>query len=151
MDKVSEMMPGVTSSARNQLPGTIEKITTGAVTTEVVLRIDANTKVEAAVTNASAAELGLKEGGKALALIKSSHLILMKGEGFRLSARNQLWGRVNKIETGAVNTEVQIALADGLEINTVVTNESVEQMALKSGDQVCACAKVSAVFLCVPA
>jgi molybdate transport system regulatory protein len=63
-------------SARNQLPGTVEKITRGAINTDVVLALAGGTQVHAVVTNEAVVELGLQEGSRATALIKACHVVL---------------------------------------------------------------------------
>ncbi|GBG02166.1 transporter [Azospira sp. I13] len=63
-------------SARNQLPGTVQKITRGAINTDVVLALAGGTQVHAVVTNEAVVELGLQEGSRATALIKASHVVL---------------------------------------------------------------------------
>jgi molybdate transport system regulatory protein len=66
----------VTTSARNQLRGTVERITDGAVNAEVVLKLAGGNLVTAMITEGSANELGLKVGDQAHALIKASHIII---------------------------------------------------------------------------
>ncbi len=44
-------------------------------------------------------------GKPAIALIKSSFIVLAKGEGLMTSARNQLRGEVSHREDGAVSSE----------------------------------------------
>ncbi|MFV0384374.1 TOBE domain-containing protein [Paracoccus sp. (in: a-proteobacteria)] len=62
-------------SARNVLPGTVTEITTGAVTSHV--RIDLGGKiVTASITNEAVAELGLKVGAKASAVIKATDVMV---------------------------------------------------------------------------
>lgn len=63
-------------SARNQLKGTITAITTGATTTHVKIEIAGGMTVTSAITNEAAAELGLAVGGKAVAVIKASDVII---------------------------------------------------------------------------
>ena len=63
-------------SARNQLKGTVQKISRGAINTDVVLALAGGTQVHAVVTNEAVTELGLKEGSPATALIKASHVVL---------------------------------------------------------------------------
>ena len=48
----------------------------------------------------------------------------------RLSARNQLKGKVKKIEHGAVNSEVTIELSGGLEVVSIITKESSEHLGI---------------------
>lgn len=63
-------------SARNQLSGTVVKLAKGAINSEVSIQMAGGTVVYAVVTNEAVLELGLKEGVKATALIKASHVIL---------------------------------------------------------------------------
>lgn len=64
------------SSARNTLCGTVKAVNEGAVNGEVVLTTDGGLEVTAIVTNESIRSLGLREGGRACALVKASHLLL---------------------------------------------------------------------------
>jgi len=63
-------------SARNQLTGTVVKLPKGAINSEVSIKLAGGTVVYAVITNEAVLELGLKEGVKATALIKASHVIL---------------------------------------------------------------------------
>lgn len=63
-------------SARNQLKGTVRKITEGAVNSEVVIEVAPGVLITAVVTKASVENLGLKEGSKALAVIKASNVMV---------------------------------------------------------------------------
>jgi molybdate transport system regulatory protein len=69
---------GITTSARNQLTGTVSKIISGEVNSEVILDLGDGKTVCAVVTNPSVAELGLAEGVPASALFKASSVILMR-------------------------------------------------------------------------
>lgn len=64
------------TSARNQLHGQITRLKKGAVNAEVVIHLDGGEQITAIITNTSVERLGLKEGGKAYALIKASDVIL---------------------------------------------------------------------------
>jgi molybdopterin-binding protein len=55
----------------------------------------------------------------------------------KLSARNVLKGKVKSIKPGAVNSEVILQLPNGLEIVSVVTKASTENLGLKEGKDVC--------------
>lgn len=63
-------------SARNRLAGKVSKLSKGAINTDVVLTLAGGSEVHAIVTNEAVADLGLKEGSTASALIKASHVIL---------------------------------------------------------------------------
>ena len=65
----------------------------------------------------------------------------------KISARNILKGKVKKVEHGAVNTEVTIELAGGLEIASIITKSSAERLALKVGGNAYAVIKASDVMV----
>ncbi len=65
----------------------------------------------------------------------------------QLSARNQLKGVVKKVEHGAVNSEVTIELADGIEVVSIITKESAERLEIAAGKTVYAVIKASDVMI----
>lgn len=64
------------TSARNSLTGTVVRCQEGAVNAEVVIELPGGKTVAAIITNESVKTLNLKEGVRATALIKASHIIL---------------------------------------------------------------------------
>lgn len=140
---------GMKTSARNALRGRVVTITTGAVNTEVILRLADGLDIVAIVTAHSVDDLGLAVGGSAIALIKSSFVILAKGEGLRTSARNQIAGVVQAREDGAVNSEVRLDIGGGKTLVATVTLESASALELAPGDRVTALIKAPHVILAV--
>jgi molybdopterin-binding protein len=67
----------------------------------------------------------------------------------KLSARNVLKGKVKKIIQGAVNSEIIIELPGSIEVVSVITKESVENLELKVGKDVYAVIKASNVMVAV--
>ena len=67
----------------------------------------------------------------------------------KISARNVLKGKVTKIILGAVNAEVLIKTANGEEIVSIITKESLETLELKEGKDVYAVIKASSVMVAV--
>lgn len=67
---------GIRLSARNCLPGKVLSVSDGAVNAEVVIELAGGSKVYSIVTRDAVAELGLKPGVSATAVIKASHIIL---------------------------------------------------------------------------
>lgn len=65
-------------SARNQLKGTIKKVTKGAVNSEVKIELPGGTEITSIITNASADRLELKEGVEAYAVIKATSVMIGK-------------------------------------------------------------------------
>lgn len=136
------------TSARNQFLGTVESVTAGAVNDEVVLRVVGGLRIVATVTQDSTASLGLAPGVQAYALVKASSVIVAAGEGeLKLSARNQLAGTVSRLLTGAVNSEVTIALPGGGTMAATVTRDSELTLALAEGMPATALFKASSVIV----
>ena len=65
----------------------------------------------------------------------------------KLSARNVFKGKVKSIKPGAVNSEVVIQLQGGLEVVSVITKTSTENLSLKEGKDVYAIIKATNVIL----
>ena len=65
----------------------------------------------------------------------------------QISARNVLGGTVKSVNHGAVNTEVVIEVAPGVEITSVVTKSSAERLGLEVGKQAYAVVKASNVMV----
>jgi molybdopterin-binding protein len=65
----------------------------------------------------------------------------------KISARNILKGEVVKIVHGSVNSEVTIELPGGTRIVSIITNSSVENLALTEGKQAFAIIKASNVMV----
>lgn len=140
---------GMRTSARNALRGTIAKITPGEVNTEVTVRLGDGVDITAIVTRRSVEELDLAPGKPAIALIKSSFVILAKGENLRTSARNQISGRVSSREDGAVNTEIGVDIGGGKTLTATITLESARALAIKVGEPITALIKAPHVILAV--
>ena len=65
----------------------------------------------------------------------------------QLSARNIFKGTVKSIMMGAVNAEIIVELAKGLEITSVVTKKSCEDLGLEIGKETYVIIKASNVLL----
>jgi molybdopterin-binding protein len=66
--------------------------------------------------------------------------------GMQLSARNQLKGKVTKVNTAQVMAEVTVAVGDQ-EVVSVITRGSVERLGLKAGDDVTVIIKATEILL----
>ena len=67
---------GAKFSARNRLSGTVSRLVTGAVNTEVVIDLAGGGSVAAIITNESSKSLALTEGVTATAIFKASSVIV---------------------------------------------------------------------------
>jgi molybdopterin-binding protein len=65
----------------------------------------------------------------------------------KLSARNQLNGKVTEVRKGTTTAHVHIDLGHGVVITSSITNEAVDDLGLKVGDSVTAVIKASDVIV----
>jgi len=65
----------------------------------------------------------------------------------KLSARNVLSATVKAVTPGAVDTEVVVELAPGIEIVSIITKKSAESIGLKPGAKAYAVIKASSVMI----
>jgi molybdopterin-binding protein len=65
----------------------------------------------------------------------------------KLSARNVLRATVKAVTPGAVDTEVVVELAPGIEIVSIITKKSAETLGLKPGGKAYAVVKASNVMI----
>jgi len=65
----------------------------------------------------------------------------------KVSARNLLPGKIKEITQGAVNSEIVIEVAPGIEVVSIITKHSVDNMGLKVGMEVKAMVKASNVMV----
>ena len=63
-------------SARNQLKGVVKTINEGVVNSEVQIELPGGTVITSIITKNAVANLGLKVGGTAYAIIKASHVMV---------------------------------------------------------------------------
>ena len=135
-------------SARNVFLGKIEEIRKGAVSTEVTLSLKEGETLCSVITNESARVLGLKTGMEAYAFFKASAVILDKDlHDAKISSRNLLCGKVDRIIHGPVNAEVTVLLPGGSVLTAIITEESANRLSLAKGDHVCALVNPSSVIL----
>jgi molybdopterin-binding protein len=65
----------------------------------------------------------------------------------KISARNQLKGKVKEVKRGSVMAEVVVTLPDGQEIVSAITLGSVQALNLQVGDDVTAIIKSTEVMI----
>lgn len=63
-------------SARNQIPGTIVEVKAGAVNGHVTIEATGGMRIKGSITNEAIEQLGFEEGGAALAVIKSTDVMI---------------------------------------------------------------------------
>jgi molybdopterin-binding protein len=65
----------------------------------------------------------------------------------KLSARNQLKGKVVEVKKGTTTAHVRIDVGHGIVLTASITNEAVEDLALKTGDEATAIIKASEIIV----
>ena len=68
----------------------------------------------------------------------------------KVSARNQILAKVLNIKKGAVNSEIEAEINDSTKLFSIITNESVEDLDLKVGDEIYLIVKASNVLISLP-
>lgn len=67
----------------------------------------------------------------------------------QISARNALKGTVKQVEVGAVNAEVTLEIAPGVEVTAIITKASAESLKLAVGSEAYAVIKSSDVMVAI--
>jgi molybdopterin-binding protein len=65
----------------------------------------------------------------------------------RLSARNTLKGTIKAVDIGAVNVDVVLEIAPGIEVSAIITKKSCENLGLAVGKQAYAVVKATNVMI----
>jgi len=65
----------------------------------------------------------------------------------KLSARNQIKGKVTEVIKGQTTGHVHIEIAGGITVHASITNEAIDDLALKVGDEAWAVIKASDVMV----
>jgi molybdopterin-binding protein len=71
----------------------------------------------------------------------------MKDPTMKLSARNQIKGKIVDVAKGATTSHVRIDIGGGVTVTSSITNEAVAELALKTGDDAWAVIKASDVMI----
>ena len=65
----------------------------------------------------------------------------------KLSARNQIKGKVVAVQKGQTTGHVRIDIGNGVVITSSITNEAIDELGLKMGDDATAIIKASDVMV----
>lgn len=65
----------------------------------------------------------------------------------KISARNQLKGKVVEVRRGATTAHVRIDIGNGVIVTSSITNEAVDDLGLAAGDEAIAVIKASDVMV----
>lgn len=135
-------------SAKNVCYGIVCEVRVENLLAEVCLELKSGYRIYSIITAESVETLGLTVGEGAYAVIKaSSVLITSDAVGLRISASNQLRGRVVSIRTDAVMGEVILDIGGGDTIAATVTAGGAQGLDLCEGDEACAVIDASNVII----
>ncbi|AIL32829.1 hypothetical protein IX83_05425 [Basilea psittacipulmonis DSM 24701] len=114
-----------------------------------ILAIDINGLTIYAELNSFAYQnLSVDPDKPTMVFIKAPHVSVMTDlPPFRLSAENQIKGIIKKIETGAVNTLIELLTESGHSLFSVITVGSCETLQLKTGQSVYAVFRANQVVI----
>jgi molybdopterin-binding protein len=65
----------------------------------------------------------------------------------KISARNQLKGKIVEVRRGATTAHVRIDIGNGVIVTSSITNEAVDDLGLAAGDEAVAVIKASDVMV----
>lgn len=134
-------------SARNKVQGQVSAIQAGEVMSLVTIQAG-DQRLVSAVTNEGVKELGLKMNDSVTAVVKSTEVMLAKGEAnkLKISARNRLAGHVTAIQKGDAMALVTVA-AGGIQVGATITREALDEMHLAVNDPVTVIIKATEIML----
>lgn len=75
------------------------------------------------------------------------HQKYYKEDNMQLSARNVLKGTIKEIQDGPVTADVIVEIAPGLEVSSIISKKSRENLGLSVGKEVCVVIKASNVMV----
>lgn len=134
------------TSARNQFFGTLESSDESYVQDHiVVLMTDGKTRLNASLTQQSAARLQLKPGKEILALIKAPSIYLHTAQ--TKESDNCLYGQVTSVKRGDTSSEVLMKLNGGETLCAIVSNQAADTLALKNKQKLWASFSAESVII----
>lgn len=137
------------TSAGNQFRGRIKSIERGALNSTLILDLGRGLEIVATLSSESVEEMQLSPGNEAMALIKSSFVLLSPDPEICISARNRLHGKLATIIPGPISSEVKLQLPGERTLTAMITNESIADLGLASGQPCTALVKASHVIIAV--
>ena len=141
----------IKTSATNQLFGTITCIEKGSVNAEVVVKLKGGEQIFATISLTDLTEFHLIIDSDVILLINDPEIILLTDpEDYQFSARNYLTGKVMRLQTDGIDTEVVIQLPSGDSLVAIITQASAENMGLALDTQVFVLFKSNSVIVGAP-
>lgn len=124
---------GTRLSTRNVFRAEVVELVTGPVDVLVALKASDGLIIHATVTNSAAAELALRPGRRALALIKAPLVSLADPQEGGALRENCFSARVTARQDALAKSEVQLALAGGKTMTAVIARQEAERLNVAVG------------------
>lgn len=135
-------------SARNQIIGTIEKISLGAVNAEIQLKLKSGNSIVSIITNNSVSNLGLAINDEVVAVVKSNNVLLSTTQDdSQKNEINSLKGNIEEINIDSINAEVVVNIGNEDKVVAILNKNFIENMNLKIGTKVDAIIKASDIMI----
>ena len=103
----------LTTSARNQLPSTLNTITTNGLHSTLTLTLNATDTLISTITEKSVKNMGLSMGCDIYAIIKSSDITILPTPSQSQNNDNVLCGTIETLEISGDNIEIALRLLGG--------------------------------------
>ena len=135
-------------SAKNVCYGTVCDIRLENLLAEVCIELKSGHRIISIITAESVETLSLVVGEGAYAVIKASSVLISSDVGgLKISAGNQLPGKVVSIRTDAVMGEVILDIGGGDTLSATVTAGGALSLGVLEGDAACAIIDASNVII----
>jgi molybdate transport system regulatory protein len=129
---------GLRISARNVFRAEVVSVKKWPVDVEIVLKISDEHTIHSIITNEAATELDLKQGRRAIALVKSSFVKIASGDQPPIDARNRFPGVVTRRTDAERNSELLIDIGSWKTMTAVLPRRDVEARRIDEGSEVVA-------------
>lgn len=134
-------------SARNQISGVVELISSGSVNAEVYIKLKSGYTIVSVITKTAVENLNMKIDDEVVAIFKSNTVLVTTDITLNISARNKLQGVIDSVNQGEINSELIIDIGNGDKLASIITTNSIERLNIKKGAQVSAIIKASDVMI----
>lgn len=136
----------LTTSARNQIKGTIKKIKKEPLRSDIFIQVSDHHLITASITNDSVKNLQLQPDKEVFILIKSSHVHLQKNAK-NPDCKNIFQGKALRIIRGKKHAEINISIENNLVLTAMLSGDELTRLQIQEGDDLFLTVSASDVLL----